>query len=433
MSHATEQPSPSQQAKHATHTSTGAAAAAFRTAQLEGANTPDLPTDHPRPLGRTSRAWTHVFDIPATLAGHLEALARAKDAPLQAVYLAAFTALLHRYSQETTPVVGVWGLNRPPVASPGLVGPASELLPLQVRVASAMAFDALVQETRNRIATAAAVPFDAGAGLAGEDETSIAAARVTFHFRPAIAPAGVGVTGGGRTPGSAGRSCRPRAGAGPEPGRDGGTPGAHRPNLFVEGKAEQNRRTSSLAPHGGSRSSPAGDRGARAPTPRERRLLLEEWNGTDRDFVDGGALVHDLFRQQALRTPTALAVRHDGRELTYAELDAASDALAAELQGRGLGNGSRIALLLQPSLDVVVAMYGILKAGAAYVPLDPDAPSERLSFILRDAGIAAVLTQRPLLERPSPRSRSCRGSWWRSHALLESRTPVGSRQPRWPT
>ncbi|MCC6552300.1 MAG: amino acid adenylation domain-containing protein [Polyangiaceae bacterium] len=102
---------------------------------------------------------------------------------------------------------------------------------------------------------------------------------------------------------------------------------------------------------------------------------------------------HHLFEAQAARAPSAVAVVHEGATLTYAELDRRANQLAAVLRQRGIGVGARVALCLERSPELVVAILGALKAGAAYVPLAPTYPRDRIAFVLEDADAALVITQ----------------------------------------
>ncbi len=122
----------------------------------------------------------------------------------------------------------------------------------------------------------------------------------------------------------------------------------------------------------------------------ERQQLLAEWN-------DAGALreagtVLDLFRRQAERAPGAPAVVEEGREIRYGELDRRSDRLAASLIQKGVRSGDVVALTLPRGIDLVVSALAAMKAGAAYLPLDPETPAERLRWILDDAGARVTIS-----------------------------------------
>jgi non-ribosomal peptide synthetase-like protein len=110
-------------------------------------------------------------------------------------------------------------------------------------------------------------------------------------------------------------------------------------------------------------------------------------------------MVHELFDYQVTLRPSAIAVVCGSNTLTYAELNRRADKLAHYLKTEGFGRGTRVGLLLPRSADVYIAMLGILKAGATYVPLDPDYPPERVRFILSDCGAGAVITSRHLAHK----------------------------------
>ncbi|HEY7767287.1 amino acid adenylation domain-containing protein, partial [Longimicrobium sp.] len=131
--------------------------------------------------------------------------------------------------------------------------------------------------------------------------------------------------------------------------------------------------------------------------PAERAQLLEEWTATERAYPE--RCLHELFAEQAARTPDAPALRFAGRTTTYAELEGSANRLARHLQGLGVGSESRVGLCLERTPQMLVAMLGILKAGGAYVPLDPAYPADRLEYMLEDAGAAVVVTQASLAER----------------------------------
>jgi amino acid adenylation domain-containing protein len=128
----------------------------------------------------------------------------------------------------------------------------------------------------------------------------------------------------------------------------------------------------------------------------ERATLLTGWNATTRAYPPGATLV-TAFRAQAEATPDAVAVAGGGRRLSYAALHRRSDAWARWLRAVGVGPGSRVGVRLPRSPDLVVALLAVAKAGAAYVPLDPTYPQERLEYIASDAGLALVLDSVPLL------------------------------------
>lgn len=128
-------------------------------------------------------------------------------------------------------------------------------------------------------------------------------------------------------------------------------------------------------------------------TEAERRQLLIEWNNTAHDFpID--VCAHELFEQQVERTPDACALIDDQRAWSYRELDQQANQLAHDLQRRGVGPDKLVVVRLSRRGEWVVSLLAILKAGAAYLPLETDLPSDRLQFTLKDAGVEVVLTEK---------------------------------------
>ncbi|HYW07271.1 MAG TPA: amino acid adenylation domain-containing protein, partial [Longimicrobium sp.] len=129
--------------------------------------------------------------------------------------------------------------------------------------------------------------------------------------------------------------------------------------------------------------------------PDERARVVDAWNATDADYP-ADACAHELFESQAERSPDAIALAHEGGEVTYAELNARANRLAHHLVGLGVGPDARVGLCLERGVEMVVAVLAVLKAGGAYVPLDPEYPAERLAFMLADSAPAVLVTQASL-------------------------------------
>jgi aspartate racemase len=135
-------------------------------------------------------------------------------------------------------------------------------------------------------------------------------------------------------------------------------------------------------------------------TPAERAHLLTAQNATVSDFPKQS--IHDAFAEQVERAPQAIAVVSEHGKLTYAELDRRANQLAHHLQKSGVGPGELVALCIERSPEMLVSLLGILKTGAAYLPLDPSYPQERLSLMLADGKIKVLLTQERLQENLPP-------------------------------
>ncbi len=139
-------------------------------------------------------------------------------------------------------------------------------------------------------------------------------------------------------------------------------------------------------------------------TPEERRQLLVEWNETAADYPRERC-VHELFEEQAERTPRAIALVFEDQQLTYSDLNRRANQLAHFLKKLGAGPETLVGLCLERSTEMVVGVLGILKAGAAYVPLDPEFPKERLAFMLKDSDAPVLVTRSELVDAlPQPNS-----------------------------
>ena len=129
----------------------------------------------------------------------------------------------------------------------------------------------------------------------------------------------------------------------------------------------------------------------------ERQQILVEWNDTTADYPKDKC-IHQLFEEQVERTPDAIALEFEGKEITYRQLNRQANQLAHYLISLGIGPEKLVGICFERSIEMVVGLLGILKAGGAYVPLDPAYPKERLRFMLEDAQVSVLLTQEKLVE-----------------------------------
>lgn len=357
----------------------------------------ELPGDRPRPQVFSFAGGSLRFRLPADLCAELGALARREGATPFMLFLAAFQLLLHRLSRQDEVLVGTPVVNRDRAEIERSIGfytntvvfrtalpdpdePFTALLARVKRTAmEALAhqdvpFEKVVEAVHPARATSHNPIFQAMFGLQKAPESALALAGVcalpvdvhsgTSKFDLTLDMQEL------------------------EDGMQGLL--EYSSDLFDRTTAERFAATYETLLRGIA-ARPAAPV-AELPLLREdeERALALRWNATDAPYPT--ACIHDLVAAQAKRTPTAIALEHEGEALTYAELDARASALAARLDVAG----SIVGLFLERSIDMVVALLGVLKAGAAYLPLDPAYPADRIAYMLEDAKASLVVTQEDL-------------------------------------
>ena len=158
----------------------------------------------------------------------------------------------------------------------------------------------------------------------------------------------------------------------------------------------------------------------------ERDRVVESWNATAREYALARC-VHELVSEQVRRTPEALAVEYAGEQLTYRQLEARADQLAHYLRGLGVGPDVVVAVCAERSIEMVIALLAVLKAGGAYMPIDPAYPEERVAFMLADTNAPVLLTQQRLVARlPDHRARIvCLDGDWEAIGSHDDTPPAG--------
>jgi amino acid adenylation domain-containing protein len=357
----------------------------------------DLPTDRPRGPGQAGEGGRHSFLLPAGSLGALRSLGRREGATLFMTLLAGFQLLLSRYAGEEDVSVGTPVAGRTRLELEGLIGFFVNTLVLRTDLGGDPTFCELLARVRAATLGAFAhqeVPFERLVEelAPGRSLTHTPLFQVLFALRD---------TGRGELR-IAGLRAEPLAAASggvkfdlelelaEEGERIAGTL-VYRADRFDAGTVER------MAEHlrvllEGAAAAP-GLRLSDLPLldPAERRRVLEEWNAPA--AYPDGRLVHQLFAEQAARTPGAPAAESEGAVLTYAELERRSNRLAHALRGMGVGPETRVALCLERTPELLLAVLAVWKAGGAYVPLDPAYPRERLAYLLEDSGAAVVVSQ----------------------------------------
>jgi amino acid adenylation domain-containing protein len=363
----------------------------------------ELPTDHPRPAVQTFRGAHERIELSLELLERLRALGRSEGATLYMVVLSAFQVLLSRYSGSEDVVVGspIAGRTRREVeeligffvntlvlrtdisGDPGfreLLGRVREVT-LGAYEHQEMPFERLVAELRPERSLSHAPLFqvvftlndaqDTGGGLAGLSVQGVGTELevAKFDLSLGLAVGSDGLRGGLTYSTDLFERGTIRRMLG------------HLERVLEQAAADPDVRISQVT----------------LLDEAERRQVVEEWNRTDAEYP-AGVCIHELVAAQAERTPDAVAVASGVDAITYAMLDHAANRLSNHLRRRGVRPETRVGICLERGPELVVAILAVLKAGGAYMPLDPAYPAERLAFMLADSGAPLLLTRLPLPE-----------------------------------
>ncbi|HEX9937882.1 MAG TPA: amino acid adenylation domain-containing protein, partial [Longimicrobium sp.] len=365
----------------------------------------ELPTDRPRPAVQTYRGAHEGITLPGELLDRLEAVGRGEGATPFMTLLAAFQVLLGRYGGSDDVVVGspISGRTRREVEE--LIGLFLNTLVLRTDLSGDPSFREVLGRVRETTLGAfehQEIPFERlVTELQPERSLSYSPLfQVLFVLQEAERPEGAAGSLELRGMGAA-RSGTSKFDLTLFTGRtaegltasleyntdlfDRGTIRrmlGHLKRVLEEVAADADVRLSKLT----------------LLEDAERRQVVAEWNATDAAYPRE-VCVHELFEAQADRAPGAVAVRHAGGSLSYAELEERANRLARHLRGLGVGPDARVGLCLERGPELMVGVLGILKAGGAYVPLDPAYPAERLAYMLEDSAARVLLTQASLAER----------------------------------
>ena len=143
----------------------------------------------------------------------------------------------------------------------------------------------------------------------------------------------------------------------------------------------------------------------------QRRQVLRQFNATEREY-DRSRCIHEFFEEQAKRAPDVVAVVYEGQSLSYSQLNARANRVAWFLRARGVGPDQRVGLCMERGPELVIGLLGILKAGGAFVPLDPGNPDFRLQYLITDAAPVVILSQETLRGLPGLTESLCLDSQW---------------------
>jgi|GEM_PF-1049508 len=366
----------------------------------------NLPIDHPRPKVQTQNGVTQRIDIDLELTHKLREIARGQDVTLFMLLLAAFKVLLHKLTGQDDIIVGspIAGRNRREIEP--LIGFFVNMLPMRSDLSDNPEFSDFLQQVKQTALGAYAnqdYPFDKLVEVLNpaRDISRSPVFDVTFEVREAsadpFASTNLGevslkdITGDDRLvkfdmsvtgyEGSGGITMKFEYNAdllGHETIERMMTCYL---NLIKEIVDKPDKVLSEID----------------ILSKEEKERLLIGFNDTNADFPTG-ICMHKLFELQAKKTPDKPAVVFNGDKLTYEALDKTSNQLAGYLKKHGVGNQDLVGIVTERCPEMITAYLGVWKTGAAYVPIDPEYPKERIRYMLEDSGAKVVLTHEALLD-----------------------------------
>jgi amino acid adenylation domain-containing protein len=356
-----------------------------------------LPTDHQRSGLQTYRGARQSLTLSKGLTESLKDLSSQERVTLFMTLLAGFNAVLFRYTGQEDILVGTPVANRNRVEFEGVVGCFVNTLVLRTTLSGDPSFRELLRRVREMALEAYAhqdLPFEKLVEML-QPERNLSYSpvfQVMFSLRNLHAEVpslgGLKVEEIDCDTGAAQFDLRIEV---IERGEDLSCRAIYNTDLF---EAETVRRL--LGHYQTLLEGAVKDPDSRLSTlpiltESERRQLLVEWNQTQKGYPQ--KCIHELFEEQVERTPEAVAVVHEERELSYGKLNARANQLAHYLRELGVKPDGRVAICMERGLEMVVGLLAVLKAGGAYVPLDPAYPAERLNYMLEDSAPSVLLTQ----------------------------------------
>lgn len=376
--------------------------------QIPGITMPPLPADHQRPAVQSFRGAIQPFSLDAAVTRELKDLARWNGTTLFMTLLAGLAVLLQRYSGSDDIAIGTVGSSRKRLQVEGLLGYFLNPLVLRNDLSGDPNFRNVLRRVRN--STLDALSNDDAPFTRIVNETHPARTlscnpliQVLFTLEPPLPTSkdgwSVALTQSSVDTGLVKFDLVLELDDTPT-----GLVGRFKYNtdLFdaptVARMAEHFQAL--LKSVASNPDAPISQ--AEIMTPAERNKILVEWNRTAANFATDSC-VYDLFRAQAEKDPSAVAVEQGAAHLTYGELNTRANALAQYLRHRGVKAETKVGIYLHPSWEMLIAIFGILKAGGAYVPLDPAYPAQRLGVTVEDAHLGLVVT--------NPASRSMAPDW----------------------
>ncbi|MDQ6606649.1 MAG: amino acid adenylation domain-containing protein, partial [Actinomycetota bacterium] len=365
----------------------------------------ELPTDRPRPQLPSYRGATHRLRLEAVTADAVRAYARSARATPFATMLAIYYVLLSRHSGQDDIVVGATTSGRDRAELEDGVGLFASTVALRADLSGAPTFDEMVTQVRDVVLWAITheqAPFEQI--VAGLERTPDLSRHPVFQVFCAHVPLAELPLEGAEPFDANPSDARFDLTLFVEEERDGQLELAweYSTDLFDAPTIERLARRFVRLLEGAL----ADPRQPIGELPMLDQAEHLEASGAD-TLAQGAypvACMHEWFERHAAETRDSVAVSFEGTSISYGELNQQANRLAHRLRELGASKESLVALFLEPSIEMIVSILGVLKAGAAYVPLDPEYPSDRISFVLEDTGAPLIVTNQALLERLPPSS-----------------------------
>ncbi|EGL16753.1 MULTISPECIES: non-ribosomal peptide synthetase [unclassified Paenibacillus] len=368
----------------------------------DGVPSPSLPSPRPRPQTPSYRGAIERFELEPELTGSLRALARREGVTLYTVLLSIYYALLSKYTGESDIVVGTAAARRVRPEMQSVVGMFVNMVPIRLRGQSGLRFDQWLKQVHGEALAAIGngdVPYEEIAELAnvkreyGRNPLFDSVFTLQNMELPEWRSKDVVYTPQAMDSGSAKFDLTWECA---DTGAGIAFTLEYALDLYDEWAAAQLARhyvalarAVATQPHAA-----LGELDPVDAEERERLLRLCRSSATPPQELS----LHRLFERQAVETPQQIAVEMGERAYTYSELNERANRFARALARRGVAPGAKVALLLLRSPDMIVAILAVLKAGAVYVPIDPQYPEERILFMLQDTETQAIVTAAATME-----------------------------------
>ncbi|WP_019421600.1 non-ribosomal peptide synthetase [Paenibacillus sp. OSY-SE] len=350
----------------------------------------NLPADFERPARKSYKGSFVATSIEASLANRLRGIARQLRVSVNNLFLTSFFTLLNRLTNDNDIVIGMPIMGRDKKELEDVVGLFINTLAIRIDFSEVNTFSDLVKKVNHKVLQAVKngkYPFDLLVSKVNPERNMSHSPvfNTFFQFFDYLPPANEEATSFDLTVfcRNMGESIECRM--------------EYSSDLFKHATIEKFQRYLLQILRAIAESPDISLKEIEILSEEEMLQILVDFNQTDSDYPDEATL-QQLFEEQVEKTPDNIAVRFNGQTLTYSELNNRANYFAEGLRERGVKEEDIVAIHTQRSLEMIVGILAILKAGAAYLPIDPSLPQERIQYLLEDSGTDVVITQYPLPE-----------------------------------